>query len=86
MCGGEEPSEADATVFGFVVAVLVCDAYVISPHLTNSFYPGKGLGRKLICCNRGPESRNLVKGCPTIVEYARRTHDSFYLDFELWNR
>lgn len=26
--GGEGPSEADATIFGFVAAVLVCKAYV----------------------------------------------------------
>ncbi len=32
VCGGEGPSETDATVLGFVVAVLVCGAYVISPH------------------------------------------------------
>lgn len=27
VCGGKEPSEADATLFGFVAAALVCDAY-----------------------------------------------------------
>jgi hypothetical protein len=43
VCGGEGPSEADATVFGFVVAVLVCDAYVMSLQ-PNDFAAGDGWG------------------------------------------
>jgi hypothetical protein len=43
VCGGEGPSEADVTLFGFVAAVLVCDAYV--PHPAEL-----GNDCDLICC------------------------------------
>lgn len=43
VCGDEGPSEADATVFGFVVALLVCDAYVLYPQPID-FTAVKGLG------------------------------------------
>ncbi|KAL4799040.1 hypothetical protein BDV19DRAFT_321032 [Aspergillus venezuelensis] len=56
--GGEGPTEADATVFGFVVSVLVCIA--------------------------GPKTKELVKGFPVLLEYARRIHDAYFPDYELW--
>ena len=56
--GGDGPSEADATVYGFVVAVLVCEA--------------------------APESRKLVRSLSAVVEYARRIHDRYFPDYELW--
>lgn len=56
--GGEEPTEADATVFGFVISVLVCEA--------------------------APESRELVKGFPVVMEYAERIHRVWFPDYEMW--
>ncbi|KAL4934364.1 uncharacterized protein BDV17DRAFT_286079 [Aspergillus undulatus] len=56
--GGEAPTEADTTVFGFVVSVLVCDA--------------------------GPKTREVVRGFPVIVEYARRIHNAYFPDYEGW--
>ncbi|KAL4937630.1 hypothetical protein BDV06DRAFT_69988 [Aspergillus oleicola] len=56
--GGERATEADASVFGFVVSVLVCRA--------------------------GPNTKELVKGFPVVVEYARRIHDAYFPDYELW--
>ncbi|KAJ5089206.1 hypothetical protein N7532_007890 [Penicillium argentinense] len=56
--GGDKPTEADAVVFGFVVAALVCAA--------------------------APDSKEIVKGYPAIVEYARRIHDKYFPDYEIW--
>ncbi|KAK4220663.1 hypothetical protein QBC38DRAFT_493739 [Podospora fimiseda] len=56
--GGEGPTEADATVFGFIVGGLVCDA--------------------------GPETQKMVRGLPVLVEYARRIHDEYFGEYELW--
>ncbi|KAL4950880.1 hypothetical protein BDW69DRAFT_171195 [Aspergillus filifer] len=56
--GGEGPTEADASVFGFVASVLVCKA--------------------------GPKTKELVKGHPVVLEYARRIHDAYFPDYELW--
>ncbi|RDW74954.1 hypothetical protein BP6252_06096 [Coleophoma cylindrospora] len=55
---GEHPTEADATVYGFVVSVLLCTA--------------------------GPDSQAVVKGFPTILEYASRIHDEYFPDYEKW--
>ncbi|KAL4970461.1 glutathione S-transferase family protein [Aspergillus stella-maris] len=56
--GGEGPTEADASVFGFVVSVLVCKA--------------------------GPKTKEVVKRFPVVLEYARRIHDAYFPDYELW--
>ncbi|PYI04627.1 hypothetical protein BO78DRAFT_347177 [Aspergillus sclerotiicarbonarius CBS 121057] len=56
--GGEGPSEADATLFGFVVGALICTA-----------------------C---PESQGIVRGFPVVVEYARRIHERFFPEYEVW--
>ncbi|PYH99843.1 glutathione S-transferase [Aspergillus ellipticus CBS 707.79] len=56
--GGEGPTEADATVFGFVVGALVCTA-----------------------C---PETQAIVRGWPVVMEYARRIHDRYFSDYEVW--
>ncbi|SPO04555.1 uncharacterized protein DNG_07240 [Cephalotrichum gorgonifer] len=56
--GGSEPTEADATIFGFIVSVLICTA--------------------------GPESGKIVRGFPVVVEYARRIHNRYFLDYEQW--
>ncbi|OOG00317.1 hypothetical protein ASPCADRAFT_36348, partial [Aspergillus carbonarius ITEM 5010] len=56
--GGEGPSEADATLFGFVVGALICTA-----------------------C---PETQGIVRGFPVVVEYARRIHERFFPEYEIW--
>ncbi|KAF2188663.1 hypothetical protein K469DRAFT_565914 [Zopfia rhizophila CBS 207.26] len=57
LLGRAEPTEADASVFGFVVSVLVCDA--------------------------GPESRELVRGFPVVVEWVERIHKKWFPDYEV---
>jgi hypothetical protein len=54
--GHSQPTEADATLFGFLVSVLISNA--------------------------GPESQEIVKSRPILVEYARRIHDAFFPDYE----
>ncbi|KAJ4363087.1 hypothetical protein N0V83_010207 [Neocucurbitaria cava] len=57
--GGDEPTEADATMFGFAISALISDA--------------------------GPVSRDLVKAeCPAVVEYAKRIHQVYFPDYEVW--
>ncbi|KAK4167905.1 failed axon connections [Cladorrhinum sp. PSN259] len=56
--GGEQPTEADASLYGFVVSCLVCDA--------------------------APESQEIVRKYPALVDYARRIHDAYFEDYELW--
>lgn len=57
--GGEKPSEADTSVFGFVVANLVSDS--------------------------APWSRSLLKqDFPTTIEYAKRIHQEYFADYEMW--
>ena len=58
--GGKGPTEADATVYGFVAAALVCTA--------------------------APESQRLVKSLSTVLDYARRIHDRYFPDYELWEQ
>lgn len=58
--GGREPSEADTTVFGFVVANLVSDS--------------------------APWSRQLLKTeFHMTVEYARRIHQKYFPDYQIWD-
>ncbi|KAL2824163.1 hypothetical protein BDW59DRAFT_89041 [Aspergillus cavernicola] len=57
--GGEEPTEADTTVYGFVVSSLICDA--------------------------GPRTRELMMEFPAIREYARRIHDVYFPEYEVWS-
>lgn len=58
--GGEQPSEADTSVFGFIVANLVSDS--------------------------APWSRDLLKGrYPTIIDYARRIHNKYFPDYQMWD-
>ncbi|KAF4629526.1 hypothetical protein G7Y89_g8625 [Cudoniella acicularis] len=54
--GGERPTEADTTVFGFVVSVLICAA--------------------------APDSQEVVRGFPVVLEYASRIHDEYFPDYE----
>lgn len=36
--------------------------------------------------SRGPESREIVRGFPTVVEYARRIHDRYFPDYEAFEK
>jgi hypothetical protein len=57
--GGAKPTEADATVYGFIVSALVADA--------------------------SPKNKQLVQEkCPAAVEYARRIHERYFPDYEMW--
>ncbi|KAK2789708.1 hypothetical protein FQN53_001464 [Emmonsiellopsis sp. PD_33] len=56
--GMDQPTDADATVFGFIVSVLVSTA--------------------------APDSQEVVKGFPVILDYARRIHDVYFPDYEKW--
>ena len=58
--GGHGPTEADATVYGFVASALVCTA--------------------------APETQKLVRNLSTVLEYARRIHDRYFPDYELWEQ
>ncbi|KAH4929110.1 thioredoxin-like fold-containing protein [Parastagonospora nodorum] len=58
--GGKKPTEADTTVFGFIISSLVATA--------------------------GPVNKQLVKEeCPAAVEYARRIHERYFPDYEMWD-
>jgi len=56
--GRVEPTDADATVFGFLAAGLVCDA--------------------------APETKNIIRRFPILVDYAKRIHDRYFADYEIW--
>ncbi|KAK3900858.1 failed axon connections [Staphylotrichum tortipilum] len=56
--GRPEPTEADATVYGFVAASLVCTA--------------------------APETQKTVRSFPVIVDYAKRIHDAYFGDYDIW--
>ncbi|KAI5861902.1 hypothetical protein GGS23DRAFT_611026 [Durotheca rogersii] len=56
--GGDQPTDADTTLFGFVVSVLVCTA-----------------------C---PDSQEVVKSFPVLLDYASRIHDRYFPDYEKW--
>ncbi|KAL6721997.1 hypothetical protein ACLMJK_001102 [Lecanora helva] len=53
--GGNQPSEVDTTVFGFVVAALVCES--------------------------APNTKEMVRGLPVVVEYAKRIHERYFPDY-----
>lgn len=57
--GGAKPTEADATVYGFIVSALVSYA--------------------------SPKNKQLVQEeCPAAVEYAKRIHERYFPDYEMW--
>ncbi|KAJ5272610.1 hypothetical protein N7478_007735 [Penicillium angulare] len=56
--GGEEPTEADAVVYGFIAAGLVCES--------------------------APTTQCIIRGYPALLVYARRIHDVYFPDYELW--
>ncbi|KAJ5223478.1 hypothetical protein N7468_008020 [Penicillium chermesinum] len=57
--GGDEPTEADAVVFGFIISGLICKA--------------------------APQTMAYIKNRPVLVQYARRIHDAYFPDYELWD-
>lgn len=36
-------------------------------------------------CPRAPDSQKVVKGLPTVVEYAERIHDRYFPDYKRWD-
>lgn len=41
----------------------------------------------LFCANdrtRGPATQEIIKGYPALVTYAKRIHDKYFPDYELW--
>jgi hypothetical protein len=74
--GGNEPSEADTALFGFITAALVCNTYVfIDCHMVHD------------CANvlaRAPETKKVLKSLPAVVDYAQRIHDHYFPDYVCW--
>ncbi|RYP08897.1 hypothetical protein DL764_001607 [Monosporascus ibericus] len=56
--GGDDPTEADCVLFGFIVSVLICTA--------------------------APDSQNVVRDFPILLEYAGCIHDRYFPDYEKW--
>lgn len=81
LLGGPEPTEADATVYGFIAGALVCDAWVLRTVLVHN-RPSR---RNLTALCRTPITAKIVRGHPTLVEYARRIHDWYFPDYERWS-
>ena len=75
--GGDNPTEADAVLFGFVAAVLVCKAYVM--YILTTWRASL-----LIEMSRNPESRKIIKSFPAVVDYARRIHQRHFPDYVCW--
>ena len=75
--GGQKPTEADTVLFGFVVSVLVCKAYVL-------LLPMLSLLEKLTRATRGHESQMIIGRYSHILEYADRIHDKYFPDYEKW--
>lgn len=75
--GGSAPTEVDAVLFGFIASGLVCNAYVSRPSSCRL--------RCADCCS-APVSREIIQGYPALVDYARRIHDEYFPDYELWER
>ncbi|CAP73010.1 uncharacterized protein PODANS_2_4340 [Podospora anserina S mat+] len=39
---------------------------------------------RLMCSSAAPETGRLVRGYPALVEYARRIHDRYFEEYDLW--
>ncbi|KAF4217020.1 hypothetical protein CNMCM8980_003988 [Aspergillus fumigatiaffinis] len=37
-----------------------------------------------LVCDAAPASKEIIKGYPALVDYARRIHDKYFPDYELW--
>jgi len=72
--GGDGPTEADTTFFGFIASNLVCEAYV-PLILIDDFADG---------FLRSPETKKILKSFPAVEDYARRIHDRYFPDYECW--
>ena len=77
--GGKEPTEADPVLFGFLAASLVCKAYV-SPHSAMTL--SERCADDLLI--RAPDTEQVVRSFPAVMEYAKRIHDRYYSDYERW--
>lgn len=76
LLGRNAPSEADFVLFGFVVSVLICEAYVCC-HRQSSV-------TVLLILFRSLESQKVVRSFPIILDYARRIHDRYFPDYPRW--
>jgi len=77
--GGNRPSEADTALFGFISSLLISTAYVtIIPQLDYVVYDYADNSA------RAPESKKVVKSFPTVVDYARRIHNRYFVDYTCW--
>ncbi|KAJ5573553.1 uncharacterized protein N7459_007980 [Penicillium hispanicum] len=56
--GGVAPTEADASLYGFIVSGLVCAA--------------------------GPATNEIIRSYPALLAYARRIHDAYFPEYQLW--
>lgn len=79
--GGDEPTEVDTTLFGFIVSVLLSTAWVYPFSLIVYF----GLhSADIECVYSGPESQSIVRGYPVVVEYAERIYEAYFPDYQKW--
>lgn len=74
--GGDQPSEADAVLFGFIVSALVSTAYAsLSDQIARD---------RADCFFRSPESKRIVETLSATVEYAKRIHNRYFPDYAYW--
>lgn len=73
--GSSAPTEGDAVLFAFIAPGLVCDAYALFP---------QAVWLVLADCISAPASREIIQRYPALVNYARRIHDKYFPDYELW--
>lgn len=89
--GGEEPTEADVTLFSFVASGLVAARYV-TPYLIVGSRPSRKsvrhheqiLEADPYLCHSTPGTRLLLLSFPALMDYAGRIHDRFFPDYEKW--
>jgi hypothetical protein len=77
--GAKEPTEVDATLYGFIVSVLICTAYVSPLHL--SYLCDRLADEK----HSAPESQSIVRKFPVLIDYASRIHDKYFPEYEKWD-
>ncbi len=75
--GGNGPSEADTTLYGFIASALVCTACVY-------------LGCSVVCdyantLARAPKTMKIIRSLPGVMDYAQRIHDLYFPDYTHWN-
>lgn len=86
LLAGDEPTEADATLFGFIISTLVCTAYVRLSYPPTClkiarFFVWWRYWFCLVYTYRGPQSQRLLKEYPVILEYASRIQERYFPDY-----